>query len=260
MGHRNKLDRANEHFHTLDEEVFAWFSGHPDPLVNVETEGAKHRLIYARDDFPSERFGVLIGDIVQNLRQGLDHLAFELAVFNSPDMTERERESSEFPVFWEEARWPNGKAKKIGCMCECAQAKIERLQPIKAGDPGYKDLPLWQLHELSRIDKHRLLLTLILNTMPGSVATRGSQWQSFEVRNQAPERGAEIAAFSFTSNPEMHVDFNVTFGIAFADGPLEGKMVQLALRELQSKIESDVTAVLEPYLLPHNHIVNALAP
>jgi hypothetical protein len=36
--------------------------------------------------------------------------------------------------------------------------------------------------------------------------------------------------------------------------------IQLALRELQSKIESDVTAVLEPYLLPHNHIVHALAP
>ena len=260
MGHRNKLDRANEHFHTLDEEILAWFTNHPDPLVNVETEGAEHRLIYARDDFPRERFGVLIGDIVQNMRQGLDHLAFELAMFNSPQMTEAQQGSSEFPVFWEEVRWADSRTKKIGCMCECAKAKIERLQPFKAGDPGYQDSPLWQIHELSRIDKHRLLLIVDLDTLPGSVATRGSQWRRFDIHNRTPKRGTEIASFTFTSDPEVHVEFSVSFSVAFADGPLHGRAVQFTLRDLQSRIQSDVVVPLEQYLLPHDHIVNALVP
>ena len=57
----------------------------------------------------------------------------------------------------------------------------------------------------------------------------------------------------------MHVNFNVTFDIAFADGPLKGKGVQLALAQLESEIERDVVAVLEPFLLAHNHIVQPVS-
>jgi hypothetical protein len=185
----------------------------------------------------------------------LDHLAYSLAIFHSPGMTDRERESSEFPVFWSDSRWPEAKTKKIGCVCPCAQAEIERLQPFHAGDPGYKKLPLWQLHELSRIDKHRLLLTTALSSLPGSVITRGAEWAGFEPYAQTPERGTKMADLTFRrTDPEMHVDFDVSFYIAFADGPLQGKGVEFALANLQSEIERDVVAVLEQFLLPHDHI------
>lgn len=260
MGHRDKLNRAKEHLDSFQRESIDWFKNYPQPLVEVEAEDLEHTLIYARDDFPSERLGVLIGDIVQNLRQALDHLAYSLADFHSPTMTDRERESSEFPVFWSRSGWPDAKTKKIGRLCPCAQAEIERLQPFNAGDPGYKTRSLWQLHELSRIDKHRLLLTTLLRSWPGSVISRGVQWGSFEVYEQPLKRGAKIAAFTFRgTDPQVHVNFNVTFDIAFADGPLKGKGVQLALAQLESEIERDVVAVLEPFLLAHNHIVQPVS-
>jgi len=51
------------------------------------------------------------------------------------------------------------------------------------------------------------------------------------------------------------VEFNVSFGIGFADGPLKGQGVELALALLQSEIDRDVVTVLEPFLVPHDHIV-----
>jgi hypothetical protein len=73
-------------------------------------------------------------------------------------MTPEEIGNSEFPIF-QRAMTNAEEARKIGCLHPNAVAAIKGMQPhLRGGD--YSTHPLWQLHELNRIDKHRALIAV----------------------------------------------------------------------------------------------------
>ena len=94
---------------------------------------------------------LLVGDFAHNLRCVLDHIVWQLVAFatqaipaarvqwpvlNSPDPSTLNRQTKGAPA--------------------PAVALIESFQPYHAGpDPAYKQHPLWQVHKLDIVDKHR---------------------------------------------------------------------------------------------------------
>jgi len=104
-----KLDRAYEHSKALEDEATGWIKAkpygivdEPDPETTPDWVSARHhhrRFRVTRVDPVPDRFSILIGDCVHNLRSALDHLALALARRHTPSMTADEIRGSEFPIF-----------------------------------------------------------------------------------------------------------------------------------------------------------------
>jgi hypothetical protein len=163
--HLLKLERAREHLDSFDAEAKAWIDGKPYSIVDEadpETPphplagGKPRRFRVDRSETPPSRLSILIGDCVFNLRASLDHLALALARKHTPTMTDKQTESSEFPIFHTGPIDPKQENRKIGCIAPSARTVIVAMQPYQAGRSFSSNL-LWQIHELNRIDKHRTL-------------------------------------------------------------------------------------------------------
>jgi hypothetical protein len=146
---------------------------------------------------PRDPISLLIGETLHNMRSALDNLAFSLAVrFKGEPLPKKIADRSEFPIFGDEngdgfdnfhrctkkgEPAPGSGLAKIEGWDPRTHAIIEGLQPYKRGD-DYRSDPLWALHELDRINKHRLLHTCA--AVP--TATRWDMMNFVNVRQMGP--------------------------------------------------------------------------
>lgn len=168
-----KVDRAYKHILDLNTE-FLRFLGEGGPYEtffedNTNT-GERTYYLHVRKDTPLQ-FSALIGDIAQNLRSALDHLAWHL-VKNSP-VTPKARDTEiYFPIFETASDYRAGKMKKIQGMTDAAIKTIDRIEPYHRPDGiGIGNgVHLFMLHEINKLDKHRLLVpiwgTMVSHTIP----------------------------------------------------------------------------------------------
>ena len=78
---------------------------------------------------PPRELRLMIGDALHNLRSALDNLAYELAVAYTSPLPPHLAETSEFPIFAEEAKYAKDRKRKIGAMHPDAQDEVTKLQP-----------------------------------------------------------------------------------------------------------------------------------
>jgi hypothetical protein len=109
-------------------------------------------------------------------------------------------------------------------MSNGASAIIESWQPYRTSDPP-EHSTLWVLHDLNRIDKHRLLLVVVacvlmadrieINASKDVPITRMSPPMPIGIRPST--EGTEIFAFHFSEkfDPEVKMDANFGFQMAF---------------------------------------------
>jgi hypothetical protein len=162
-----KLKRAREHLHALDVEIDAFLHTDPRPFRGVreiDPDDGSHVWRLRIDRTPPDRMGVLIGDVVHNQRAALDHLVWQLALLTS----ESPRRSTQFPVYLDRlASRPGQRAfdpdglRQIADIPVEAKRIIESKQPFTVS-PGSdpRDTPLWFIHDLDIVDKHRLIPVL----------------------------------------------------------------------------------------------------
>jgi hypothetical protein len=123
---------------------------------------------------PLERWGLLLGDIVHNLRSALDHIVWDLTIRHRGQMPpyplETDWRGIEFPIFLEKPyflygnkRSPSNHAEprgsglyKIRGVDPGLRTCFQRLQPFRDRQRRYRH-PLMVLHELDLIDKHRTI-------------------------------------------------------------------------------------------------------
>jgi len=147
----------------------------------------------------------------------------------------------------------NGRA-KIQAMHPSAQAAVEKMQPYHRGK-GFDSHPLWQLHCLSNIDKHRLLLITVFASQGAILSPDGminvANIANMNVRGGPVERDTKVLEYwarPVDPDREMHVEFRPAFGVAFADGFVEGKDVLQTLSGIRLYILGEVIPPLEPFL------------
>src|SRR5215470_372974 len=84
-----KVKRAEEHIRDLQTEIESFRDGPPKPyIIQTENDPQTGELLYKATyvrDVPI-RFAAIAGDVLQNLRSALDHLAWQLveAAGNTP--------------------------------------------------------------------------------------------------------------------------------------------------------------------------------
>ena len=164
-----KLSRAHGHLNDLQENIFQWLDGNHHTLrSHRDPERPNYLSIRVTvQDIPADPFALLVGDILHNLRGCLDHLVYALALKYTSPLPDDIVKGCEFPIFGDKNAkgmlgagphmFKSNGLNKIRGIHPGAQAVIKGLQPYHRGKDFASD-PLWVLHELSNIDKHRLLI------------------------------------------------------------------------------------------------------
>ena len=249
-----KLRRAQHHLDNLDREITIWLDRNFETLwQEKDPERPDYFSAYVTMERPPINIALLIGDALHNLRGTLDHLAYTLAErYTGSPLPDDIAKHSEFPIFrtLEQERIQ----RKIRGMHPDAQAIIEQLQPYQAGADWAKD-PLWMLHELSNLDKHRLLLTNALVNAMGLFREdrcRNVITGVVELYPGCIEGKTKIATFQARPRDpqqEMNVQFQPIVDVVFQCGcVVDGKSVQQWLNWILFHIKDIIIPKFAPFL------------
>lgn len=220
-----KIKRAKDHIDNLKVERIRFVGNNRYfgvPQYNAETDSTKFSLEYVPEIPPCIR--LILGDIAHNLRTALDHLACEIA--RSMGIAEP---TVYFPICETEKVYKAESGRKTKGLPKEAKDFIDTIGPYG----GHDDL-LWGLHELDRIDKHRLVLTTTARTNTWSATlTQGSGEHELSFGfSSALKAGDKIAELSgkHESDKEVSVTLDIAFGEpdVFKGEPLFPRILFLA--------------------------------
>lgn len=239
-----KLQRAREHLHHLDTLTAAYFAGRPYAAFREYDDYAPERSVLSGISFtrePSPDLALVFADAIHNLRATLDYIAYELVVSDGRQPTRR----TQFPIYLSRAAWDaDATAIGKGNIPAAPLALIEAMQPYQDGEGG-TDAPLWQLHQLSNIEKHRRMhLT--------SVRAAGADlMDSFGlVYFRMPNGQTQTRTFRFEhsipsdADVEMHLKGSL-FVVLEEEGDLRPAPLSTLIRQIAEFIEDRVIARLK---------------
>ena len=243
QGCQLKLDRAYEHIETLNDALQGFLRRNPHaPLPKVHKQPPEYVAGMKVREAPPLRWGIIVGEMVHNLRSALDHLVHQLALANG-----KTPGGIAYPVLSEDPDSPNASDKTRTIWANLAKrvhpddlAIIERTQPYKGRDHGIGRV-LFALNRLSNWDKHNAI------HLSGSVLA--DSWFGFEaiqdVELERTEFGhtgtfqngtvVAVCACRFTGpDPKVKMNGELAYGVAFLDGPpgVKGMDVVLILTRL----------------------------
>jgi hypothetical protein len=253
---RVKIAHGNGHLQALDESIERWKRRDPYAVIHEkDLQAGKYEILLRVYEPPLVRqWGLMLGDCAHAYRSALDHIVWELATLNVGPGNEPRRQT-EFPVFVDCSEYRSKATQKVADLSVPARAEIERLQPYYETRVPYESHPLWVVHELDRVDKHRTLnVTALMNqdfgigfdSTPIDIELRAG----LEMEEPGPlEDGAKIAWADFIAigpNPQMDVYSKIAFDIAFGDeGSWRGRAVVPVLRDIRNHIVTAVAPALE---------------
>lgn len=150
-----KIERAKEHITNLKEIIQGFINSEPYQ-VNTKRD-AERRLVYylSKVEPTPTSFAIIAGDVIQNLRTTLDHLAWQLFLIGTRGTANNKHiyfPTAEDATAYNSRLW---ELRRKGLRSD-AITVFNGIQPYKGG----KDDKLWVLNELNIRDKHRLLVTV----------------------------------------------------------------------------------------------------
>jgi hypothetical protein len=247
-----RLKWAYDHFERLLAEIDWWAAAHPYLFI-TERDAQGWTVVYAKPiDEPPFKLGLLIGDVLHNLRACLDNLALSLCQRNSGPLTEGQMLACYFPICETPEKFNSSCASALPNIGAEPRAIIERAQPYDGSNSGQ----LLALRKLSDHDKHRrvpvvakcvhLSATGMLAEAPSDL--RGLRFpRSFEGKTQL------LRGLGFPEDADAEVDMNLslTLDIAFAEGAPDEvalSVVRDVLGALLGFVVAEVVAPLESFI------------
>jgi hypothetical protein len=239
-GPRAKLDRAKAHLHTLNKSVGAYKRSKTHEFIVTQLDlESREKVVHLRilREPKNPEWGLLIGDMVQNLRSALDHLVWQLVILNGQEP----RRQNQFPIigtkpeYWEipKDRSESVRDRMLLGVAEEHRAFIDAVQPFNAGDNP--QTALVHLSWLSNVDKHRVIHgAFVLTGEPSpemfDVTTPhpGGASLDFSMNWGALKDGAEIMRFR-PNPPGAHVDVKAQIPIYISFGDRERRFPQEAI-------------------------------
>jgi len=151
---RIKIERAKKHIIDLQAAIHAFGESHPYEIGTKRYPQTRKIMYYLADfrDVPLD-ISAIAGDVLQNLRSALDHLTCQLvcAAGNKPTLR------TSFPIFDSATKYKAKSPGKVEGMRQDAIHALNGIKPYKGGNNT-----LWLLHKLNNIDKHRLLVSVLI--------------------------------------------------------------------------------------------------
>ena len=227
-----KINRAQEQLNALASEFRAVVDDKPYRLSEQfnarptdKTRGEYQYIVDFVSDI-DDRWNVIIGEILHDLRSALDYLAWGAA--------NRPWRKTQFPIFTTETQWAESAGPMIRTIPDKYLTVMKEAQPYQnltlGKDPAEHFLAI--LSYLSNRDKHRLLHTTLFTldeAAPSFAAARDiSAIHSVTINFGAIEPGAIFVELDITTDgpePEMNMQGQATLDVAFCDTSARGKIV-----------------------------------
>ncbi len=239
-----KLNRANHHISNCEAVFNAWLRTGYRVFEQSNSKGHVELAAEMLEAIPDE-IVLIIGDAIHCLRDSLDHIIFELALLNTPELTPQQERNSQFPIFDNPINIGHN---TIECMPLPAQKAIVNLLPGPSRNK-FSNNPLWLLNKMNNRDKHR--------TIPVVVASSGVQ--QFEINYLAPSDhfriigtarpvvgGGPIAFMEYSRSANIKAYIRGSTKILFNKGcEVEGREVIIWLRDVHKYITDIVVAALK---------------
>ncbi len=248
-----KWRRGSQHFEWLEAEWKAYTPNFHSELQVVPINGGVELRLGKLSDAPGKEWSAVIGDCIQNLRSALDHMVWQLAPKTARLTTPT---ALEFPIFGDSKKYAEGATTRIGSLPGAARKIIDSVQPFHKGSEYIGD-PLWQLHTLSNIDKHRRLHVGDVSLEAINLDVRGKRlqtvWQATPPavrarRGMVLARIAEAEVRRFGEPSRVQVQPSAFLTIAFEDSEdVTGEGVIGTLRSIRDRV-GDVLDQLDPFV------------
>lgn len=144
-----KVDRALEHVKALDDWHDGWTKTQPYSLTpNLDAQGRANSFNFRITNPIPVSTGLIIGDIIHNLRTALDHLAGAVAVKNG-----NTARRTYFVIVHDVSILPSQLCKKMGDCPESFRDFVRDQHPYKGGNDA-----LYALHQIDILDKHQAII------------------------------------------------------------------------------------------------------
>jgi len=232
-----KIGWAQKHLDAIDATIGSYFA--EEPYMRVREYDPQHgqRLAGIRMlKTPPTNLALMIGDYLHNIRSALDHLAWQLVIASGREPTSR----TEFPIYKDASIYEertSGIAIKP-FVTEDIRTLVESTQPYHRGNDA-RTHPLWTMHCLSNIDKHRTLHTASIWIERGERFTLGAR------------PGTEDIVFFFQGEPsesEMDVQIQTALSVSFLEPTyLLGRPIVRQLGESLKFVREDLLPRFEPF-------------
>lgn len=223
-GVREKIERGTDHLEEL-ERLVPDFIGPDVYALAVEFDPQENCFVTrfaVKRDAPL-KFGIVVGEAIQQYRSALDHLGLQLARLKRPGV-----ESANFPIYTSKAVYttPTGKNNRSPQAISrqffrpAEVARIERMQPYQQAEPRKAGLAI--LQRLSNIDKHAVIHTPFGRLTELRISTPNPNTGIEIVRaglstTAKLEDGAELARWRFIGEGDVKVEFAMNVGLAYGD-------------------------------------------
>ena len=250
-----KLERADNHLHTLENMIQGFIDSESREIVpDLDPESGYYIFRVKWHNSPPVECGVVLGDLLFNLRSALDQIVFALSAQAGPIPNER---LPAFPIHVTPGDFKKNGLKRIRLVERNASAFIERVQPYHAANPAQHSLAV--LDHLHERDKHRLLHVVSMALIRRHLIFKGiaaqRYWDASSVRWAIGPfiNGAEVVRIRPRKpipKPETYVDFDVASDVCFDNtaGPLPEPRVVRAIWHIRDYVRG-VVARLEPFLI-----------
>jgi len=221
-----KIGRAEEHAKAVSEEILAWKNTEPYSITSHrDTQGHHHHLdIHFDSRLNRDRWSVICGDCVHNLRSALDHLIYAVAVHESGINPPPDERILQFPIADDAGRFAK-QSWHIQSLSQAVRAIIESVQPYNRPHHFLPPL-LGILRDFDDTDKHRLLNVAVHRQQSGNLELEFGLAYRFggaiEWNNGDLTDGAQIVAFTVqppTRNVKCHYTIILAVGLCHAPGP-----------------------------------------
>jgi hypothetical protein len=214
-----KIGRAHEHLDTLTSELSEWHRD--DPYVvssNSDANGSRYGFVVEiKAKPPLDRWSLIAGDCIHNLRSALDTALYALAVRENHGIDPANAGQLQFPI----CDTPEALAKQISQrrmtgLSPKAQVWIERAQPYNR---SYVHKPplIRLLAEFDNLNKHRMMNLVLQHLSDAKIESRkiSPADHSFKVHFvETPiQSGAEVASV-IIDPPSANLDLKLTGSIS----------------------------------------------
>ena len=197
---RAKLARSQEHAQAVKNEVQSWFDRHPYSVTKDTNADCTRYSLFLRVNEPPtlQRWTLIIGDCIHNLRCALDYLVYAVAVFEAKCEPPPFERALAFPITDSRKDFEDAVARKsLGSISDPVIAVFESLQPYNRPHPTLPPL-LKILRSFNNADKHRLIKLVYGAVGSGEVgfsgnSPTGSTWTPF-VNTGELQDGTEVHA------------------------------------------------------------------
>lgn len=254
-GARAKIERAREHFENLKSEADAFLQAEPYRLVPERDDDKVSARVHFDREPPYDRWGLILGDCVHNLRSALDHAVQEVAAAFTGQDPPPDYGQLQFPILTEADYW-TAKSRRYQIdtnhLPSAAIDIIEAAQPYHRGD---KTWPFLVVQNFDNADKHRKLAVTVLALQRGmqvsvsgdfTIAEDGQVGPTITIPHALITGAVEQNAVAASADdPDVDMDAEVTLAVHVGDVPLpDGSRARYRLTPLVNTLGNRTTEVV----------------